>query len=376
LRHADTGTSTHFLHEFRRLWETKRYQELLAKSQSELGRLTNDAESGNLQAQTTLASLYSLVGSAKQAMGDAEGAKDAYREAVHWAPVHDRPTPQQQLASLAAIVGRRFLQQAERTREEEEMERIQALRQATLWLREGVSVRSDDAELLSGLERARRGLLAAYGRVATAMIERQEFHGARRLLREALSEEQIPVERREVFLDLIASTFAGEIGILAADAVRALEAGQENEAVVLFQRAEKVLSSVPEDAISSERRYEINRRFWWGYTKLGIRRLQNGRADAAVDPLLRAVKIPGIDPDRQQQTRQALVDACHDLLEHRTQAMQDLISQGRTADAQLEGDRLRGILEDGIRYGIQPEEFGSEFDRFKDLMLRLGLPVG
>jgi len=375
-RQPDTGALTQRLHEFRRLSEAKRYQELLAKSQPELSRLAGEAASSNLEGQATLASLYSLVGSAKQAMGDDEGAKEAFREAVHWAPAHERQTYQHQLASLAAIVGRRFLHQAERTREEEETERIQALRQAIVWLREGVSVRPDDAELSSGLERARRGLLATYGHVATAMMERQELHGARRLLREALTEEQIPTERREVFLDLIASTFAGEIGILAADAVRALEAGQEHEAVVLFQRAEKVLSSVPDDAISAGRRDEINRRFWWGYTKLGIRRLQNGHADAAIDPLLRAVKIPGIDADRQQQTREALIDACRDLLEHRNQTMRDLISQGRTADAQLEGDRLRGILEDGIRYGIRPEEFGSGFDHFKDLMLRLGLPVG
>jgi hypothetical protein len=207
------------------------------------------------------------------------------------------------------------------------------------------------------------------------MIERQEFHGARRLLREAMNEDQIPSERREVFLDLIASTFAGEIGILAANAVRALEDGQEAEAVALFQRAEQVLSSVPEGTIGSQRRDEINRRFWWGYTKLGIRRLEDGRIDAAIDPLLRAIKISGVDPDRQQETRGALTEACRDLLESRTRAIQELIAQGRTADAQLEGDRLRVILEDGIRNGISPKDLGGGFEQFRELMLRLGLPV-
>lgn len=308
-------------------------------------------------------------------MSDEEGAKEAFREAVHWAPAHDRAGYQQQLASLSLTVGRRFLTLAARAGEEEEIERIQALKQAISWIREGTAVRPNDGELNAGLERARRGILAAYGRVATAMIERHEFHGARRLLRDALAEEHIPAERREVFMDLIASTFAGEIAILAADAVQALEAGREAEAVSLFQRAEKVLSSVPEDAISAQRRDEINRRFWWGYTKLGIRRLQDGRADAAVDPLLRAIKIPGIDPDRHQETHEALVDASRALLESRMPALQDLVSQGRTADAQLEGDRLREILEDGIDHGIRPEEFGGELDRFRDLMLRLGLPV-
>ena len=39
-----------------------------------------------------------------------------------------------------------------------------------------------------------------------------------------------------------------------------------------LERAERLSEGLPGDAVADERREEFERRLWWGYTKVGLRR--------------------------------------------------------------------------------------------------------
>src|SRR5205809_8023332 len=66
---------------------------------------------------------------------------------------------------------------------------------------------------------------------------------------------------------------------------------------------------MPDEALPPKRREEVDQRLWWGYTRLGVRRLEAGDYEDAVDPLVRALRLPDVSPDRQSETRAALVRA-------------------------------------------------------------------
>src|SRR5207302_812680 len=76
-----------------------------------------------------------------------------------------------------------------------------------------------------------------------------------------------------------------------------------------LRRAEELLETIPDEALPPKRREEVDQRLWWGYTRLSVRRLEAGDYEDAVDPLVRALKLPDVSPDRQSETRAALVRA-------------------------------------------------------------------
>lgn len=350
------------LEQCRALYEGRQYQEVIATAEPALQQALGEASGSGPRAHE-VAALWSLLALSRQGLGDEEGARSAFEEAINVAPETDRPTYQQQLAALATTVSRRLLARAEQIAEGPSEERIGTLRQAILWLGQGLAETPEDGELASALERARRGLWAAYGQTVTALIQRQEFHRARRLIRDALADDEFPPDRRGQFNELLSSTFTGEIGQLTASAIRALEDEREGEALAFLQRAEGILSSVPAEALTSKRREEVNRRLWWGYTKLGMRRVEAGEHEEAIDPLFHALRIGEISPERQQETREAVVRALVGVAQAQGVIISQLLKDGKREAAAEAGERLKELLRESLELGLSQQELSPAFSR-------------
>jgi tetratricopeptide (TPR) repeat protein len=340
------------------MYQEKRYAEVIAAATPALeGSGREEAARGRPSHET--AALWSILGLARQALDDEDGARAAFEEAIRVAPAAERAAYRRHLAALAQMVARKLIARAEVLPDTTGDERITMLKNAVLWLRQGLACAPEDPDLLQALERSRKGLWVSYGHLATAFIQRQEFHGARRLIREILAEEDVPEDRREAFRDLLAATFSGEIGQLTAHAIRTMQDEHEREALTSLERAERLLSSIPDEALSPTRREEVNRRLWWGYTKLGVRRLESGEYEDALGPLFRALRFEEVDGDRQQETRTALVRALEGATTARVEAIDQLLKTGNREAAAAEGERLRTLLREGLDVGLSVGDLTS-----------------
>jgi len=346
-------------------YERRQYQAVVATAEPALQRALGEAATAAPRAQD-VAKLWSVLALSRQAVGDEEGALSAFEEAIHAAPEEDRSAYQTQAVALAAGASRRLLERAEQIAEPEE--RIRGLRQAMVWLRQGLTAAPGDTELQAGQERARRGLWASYNQTAAALVQRQEFHRARRLIREALADEDFPADRRDQFAELLSATFTGEIGQLTASAIRTLEDEREREAVSFLQRAEGILSAMPPDAMPAKRREDANRRLWWGYTKLGMRRVEAGEYEGALEPLFHALKIGDIGPERQQETREALVRALEGVTDARGATIARLAKDGNRNAAVAEAERLKTLMRESLERGLSQQELSLALTKAKRVM--------
>src|SRR5206468_10201241 len=91
-----------------------------------------------------------------------------------------------------------------------------------------------------------------------------------------LEHPRVPTARAETFRELFSGTFSGEIGQLTAQAIRSMQEARETEALGALERAERLLESVHDEALPPKRREEVDRRLWWSYNKLGLRRVEAG----------------------------------------------------------------------------------------------------
>src|SRR5207245_2507869 len=130
------------------------------------------------------------------------------------------------------------------------------------------------------------------------------------------------------FREMLAATFGGEVGQLTADAIRRMQEGKEEECLAALDRAETLLGTIPEEGIAPKRRQELERRLWWGYTKLGIRRVDGGMWEEALEPLLRALNFQGVGADRQEETRGPLIRALDAIVDARSPLIQRLTDEG------------------------------------------------
>lgn len=336
------------------LYRAERYQELISTAEPQLRRASDSA--GSAEHAHLMAGLWSLVGLSKQALSDDEGARAAFEAAIRVAPEAGQPVYQRYLAELVSRVGPELLERAETLGEDAEEERLQILRQAVLWLRRGLGAAPDDQRLSVSLDRAREALWAAYSRLASGLVGRLEFDRARLQILEALADEELPADRREAFMDLLSSTYAGEIEQLTAHAIRALQDGRESEALISLERAAALLSSTPDDALPPKRREEAHRRLWWGYSKLGLRRVEAREFEAALAPLCQALKLGPADPERQQEAREALVRALEAVADSRTSVIGRLLKDGKQDAALAEGDRLLALIREGVDAGLSDTE--------------------
>jgi tetratricopeptide (TPR) repeat protein len=352
------------------LYQDTRYDDVIARAAPALERYAEPAGLNPTLAHE-VAALWSVTGLSKQALEDEEGARAAFEAAIRAAPESERSTYQRHLAALGLTVARRFIARAETLPETAGGERAGALRNGVRWLRQALACAPEDATLQEALERSRAGLWDSYARFATALIQRQEFHGARRVLREALAEEGFPEERRDAFGDLLAATFSGEIGQLTAHAIRVMRDEHEREALASLERAEALLASIPAETLTPKRREEVNRRLWWGYTRLGARRVASGAYEDAVEPLFHALRLSDADPEQLQEARAALVQALDGVTEARVESIDQLLKAGDRDAATRESDRLRKLLLESIELGLSQTELRSALTRSRRVLERV-----
>src|SRR5439155_18936421 len=255
------------------LWEGKQYAVVESEATAALAR-------GGLSAGET-ARLWGLIGLARQEQGDVDGARGAREEAIMSAPAEDRAAWQRHMAQLALHAGQALLARVQVGSSDAD-ERIDTLRAAIAWFESGITVGANDETLRDALRTARGALWPTYEEAANALLQRQEFHVARRLLQEAQADEDCPLPLQASFREMLAATFGGEVGQLTADAIRRMQEGKEEECLAALDRAETLLVTIPEEGIAPKRRQELERRLWWGYTKLGIRRVDGGMWEEAL----------------------------------------------------------------------------------------------
>jgi tetratricopeptide (TPR) repeat protein len=106
----------------------------------------------------------------------------------------------------------------------------------------------------------------------------------------------------DAFRELFTGTFSGEVGQLTAQAIRSVQEAREADACLAVQRAEALLATLSDEALSAKRREEVDRRLWWVYSRLGERHLNSGDFEAALEPLVRALGYD-VGAERLDQTR-------------------------------------------------------------------------
>jgi len=345
------------------LWEGKQHALVESEATAALGR-------GGLSAGET-ARLWGLIGLARQEQGDVDGARGALEEAIMSAPAEDRAAWQRHMAQLALHAGQALLARVQVGSSDAD-ERIDTLRAAIAWFESGITVGANDETLRDALRTARGALWPTYEEAANALLQRQEFHVARRLLQEAQADEDCPLPLQASFREMLAATFGGEVGQLTADAIRRMQEGKEEECLAALDRAETLLGTIPEEGIPPKRRQELERRLWWGYTKLGIRRVDGGMWEESLDPLLRALGFQGVSADRQDETRGPLVRALEAIVDARSPLIQRLTDDGDRDGALLLCEKLWTFLKAAMERGMSKEELGPALGKTQQLFERLG----
>jgi hypothetical protein len=317
------------------------------------------------------AALWSVVALARQGLGDDTGARGALEAAIDVAAVADRPTYQRQLAALAERVARRRLAEAERHARTDSEERLAVLREAAAWVERAVTAVPDEPALAQVEATTQALLWPAWERTVMMYVQRQDFRAARRLLREALAEPGFPAARAAAFKELFSGTFSGEIGQLTAQAIRNVQEARESEALAALQRAERMLERLSDDALPATRRQEVDRRLWWGYTRLAARRVEVGDHEAALEPLFHALGYD-VGPGRRQETIALLGRALDGVTDARVLAAREMADAGDRETATVQCDALRTLLRRATEQGLTPAELAPTFSRVTRLVESLG----
>jgi tetratricopeptide (TPR) repeat protein len=344
------------------LYQEKRYSEVVSAGEEMLAKLPVQWPAGTSH---DIAALQSVIGLAKQALGDDDGARLALEAAIDASPEAERSTYRLHLAALSLDAAQARLARAAG---HDTGDRIATIRSAIAWSERGLAAVASDTGLAGAREAAHDALWQAYELSATALLQRQDFGGARQLLREALDDPALPAVRAAGFRGLFSSTFGAEVGQLTAQAILGMQEGREVEALESLKKAEVVLASIPADALPPTRRDEVDQRLWWGYAELGSRRLEAGEYEEALDPLIHALRFESIGAERQAETRAAIVRALEGISAMRAMSIRRLADAGCHDEAVEGAEDLRKLLRDCIDLGISEVDLWAAYTR----VLRLG----
>jgi len=321
----------------------------------------------------TTAALWSVIALARQALGEDTEARAALESAIAAAAPADRPTYQRQLATLADGVAGGLLAEAEADRRAgpASEKRLAAIQSAVRWLQCGAAAMPADTRLADLAASTEAMLWPAYERTVMAFIQRQDFRVARRLLREALADPRFPAARVESFRELFSGTFSGEIGQLTAQAIRSVQDAREVDALAALQRAESLMGALSDEALSPKRREEVDRRLWWGYGKLGERRVASGEYEAALEPLFHAFGYD-VGPERHQETRALLVRALAGVADARALDIRERADAGDHEAAIVHCDRLWALLRSATEQGLTVDDVAAASVKVQRLFESLG----
>ena len=349
------------------LYQEKRFSEVVTAGEEMLARLPVQWPAGTSH---DIAALQSVMGLAKQALGDDDGARLALEAAIDASPEAERPTYRLHLAALSLDAAQARLARAAG---HDTGDRIATIRSAIAWSERGLAAVASDPGLAGAREAAHDALWQAYELTATALLQRQDFGGARQLLREALDDPALPTVRAAGFRGLFSSTFGAEVGQLTAQAILGMQEGREAEALESLKRAEVVLAAIPADALPPTRRDEVDQRLWWGYAELGSRRLEAGDYEEALDPLIHALRFESIGPERQAETRAAIVRALEGISAMRAMSIRRLADAGCHDEAVEGAEDLRKLLRDCVDLGISETDLWAVYTRILRLSDELDL---
>ena len=349
------------------LYQEKRYDEVLTIGEEALVLLRREEPKAPSR---DVAALWSVVGLAKQALGDDDGAYAALESSIETATDTERATYRRHLASLALDAAQARLTRAGT---HDAGDRVGVIRSAIAWTERGLAAVTSDPALTDVREEAHDALWQAYEQDAMTLLQRQEFPEARQVLHEALDDTQLPAARATEFRGLLSGTFGGEIGQLTAQAILSMQEGRESEAVATLQRAEKLLDAIPTDALPPARRDEVDQRLWWGYAELGSRRLDAGDYEEALDPLVHALGFTSIGPERQAETRAAVVRALEGIAAVRALSIRRLAEAGSREEAIVAAGELHGLVKRGLEWGLSEDELTAAFARVRRLCEELGM---
>ena len=349
------------------LYQEKRFGEVVSVGEETLAKLSVEWPAS---ASHDTAALWSVVGLAKQALGDDDGARSALELAIDTAPEVERATYRRHLAALALDAA-----QARRGRagSHDTGDRVATIRAAIAWTERGLAAVASDPALSNAREAAHEALWQAYEEAVTGLLQRQEFDGARQLLHEALDDSALPAVRAAGFRGLLSSTFGAEVGQLTAQAILNMQEAREPEALESLRHAEEVLATIPAESLPPTRRAELDQRLWWGYAELGSRRLEAGAYEEALDPLTHALGFDSIGPDRQAETRAAVVRALEGIAAVRALSIRRLSDAGCRDEAAQGAEHLRTLLRNCVELGLTEGELWAAYTRIQRLCEELGL---
>jgi hypothetical protein len=150
-----------------------------------------------------------------------------------------------------------------------------------------------------------------------------------------------------------------------------MQDGREDEALATLDRAESILATIPAEGLPEPRRQELERRLWWSYTKLGIRRVESGHDEEAVGPLLHALSFQSVGDDRQEETRAPLLRALERLVDTGSPLVERMTAEGDREGATRLCERLRRSLREAVERGLPRERLARALARTDALAERL-----
>ncbi len=314
------------------LYEDRRYDEVVSVGEEALARL-RDTLFSTPQARET-AALWTVVALAKQALGDDVGASVALESALGVAPAEERVMYQQDIAALSYSAAQAALARAGSSDTDD---RIAEVRHALAWSERGLGAVPSDGRLREMRETARVAIWPAYEQSVHKLLQRREFRAARRLLREALEDPEIPAARVGPFEELLLGTLGGEIGQLTAQAIQRMQAARDSEALAALRR-------------------------------------EAGDYEDTLDPLVRALKLGDIGADRQVETRATRVRAVEGVAGLRPLPIRQLPDADDRDEAVLRTETLRERLRSCMdELGLSAEELSVAFAKIQRLCEELGM---
>jgi hypothetical protein len=311
------------------------------------------------------AALLDLVGLSKQELGDRAGARAAFCSAIRGADPRVRAKYVRRLIALVRSVTDPGTAAAD-----DDATRLRELRACVGALDETLVMVPGDEGLQAAQAMVREALAPACERLVARVVSGEEDQEARELVLETLTDHAMPMAWRERLREQLTTVSSAEIGQLTAQAIRSLQEGNDFDALDALERAERLSAGLPSGAVTEDRREEFERRLWWGYTKVGLRRIETGTFESALEPLFRALQLGGIDEDRLAETRGALSRALEGVVDDCALRIQKLGSrQIRAARAEIE--KLAALLQSATERGVRIDDLGDAFAKLTHLEQRL-----
>ena len=342
----------------RELTAEMRYGDTVAEAMAFLQR--SDAGPSDV-----VGTLWLEVVTARERMGDRDGALEAFRAAVEAAPEDDRERVRLECGWWAATTAREVI--ASVPHDGDRYTPLASLRGFVVRAREIVGTMSTINAVHADLEGE---FWPAYERHVGALITDRDYAEAYRLATEALSDDALPSERRATFEEFRAATLAARIIALADRAVLAVDEHREWEAVGALERAETLLRS--ETSLPAARRDEAVAQVAVGYARLGRRRVDAGEFEEALDPLGRALRLSKPDAAARDEACLAMVTALNAVIEARSAMIRDVATTGNRDSAAAQAEKLWALLRSSMAAGVPQEPLTSAIASTRRLIDELG----